>query len=390
MLSSSSVTRSFRYRLRPTPSQERTLFTWLKLTRELYNAALQERRDAWKMQRVSVSRIDQEKQLPSIRADRPEFNDVPIVVQRGALRRLDKAFSGFFRRCKSGDRPGFPRFKGAHHWNSIQIDDLGGKSPVVAGGKRVAIPLLGKIKLHVADDRPLRGAPKALRLVRDLGKWFVTFACVDVPTKPLPPTGKTVGVDLGLLAFAATSDGEIFANPHPLAAVRLEVERAHRRVSRRKRGSRRRRIAVATLARKQAHVSNIRRENHIAVARSLVARYDTICVEDLNVKGLASGMLAKSVNDAAWGGFLHWLDAKAESAARRIVKVDPRGTSQTCSSCGCVLVEKLSLAVRTFRCPTCGLVLDRDVNAARNIKGLGLVPQGAARAVGRRLRSASP
>ena len=384
------MTRSFRYRLKPSRAQAATLLEWLRLTRELYNAALQERRDAWAKQRKSVSRIDQEKQLPAVRSERPEFSDIPIVVQRGALRRLDKAFAAFFRRCKTGELPGYPRFKSARRWSSLLLDDLGQRSPLVAGGKRVAVPLLGKVKLHIADDRSLCGTPKALRLTFDLGKWYVTFACVDVPAKPLPATGKTVGIDLGLLTFAATSDGEMFDNPRPMRTKRIAVERAQRRVTRRKRGSKRRRIAARTLARRHAHVAGIRREHHITIARTLVARYDTIYVEDLNVRGLAAGMLAKSVNDAGWGEFRHWLACKAEDAGRQVIEVHPRGTSQMCSSCGCVAVEHLSLAIRVFRCAACGLVLDRDVNAARNIKGLGLAPQGAALPPRRRRRSATP
>ena len=384
------MTRSCRYRLRPTPSQERTLLAWLGLTRELYNAALEERCDAWKKQRVSVSCFDQFKKLPAVREARPEFAAVPSVVQRGALRRLDRAFAAFFRRCKAGETPGHPRFKNARRWNSILIDDISQLSPIVAGGKRISVPLLGKVKVHIADDRRLPGTPKAMRLTFALGKWFVTFACVDVPTKPLPATGATVGVDLGLLTFAATSDGVLYDNPRALREARIDVERAQRRVSRRRRGSKRRKAAVQVLARRHGHVANVRREHHITVALSLVSRYDTIVMEDLNVRGLARSRLAKSVNDAAWGTFHHWLSCKAEEAGRTVVKVDPYGTSQACSSCGCVAAEKLSLAVRTFACAACGMSLDRDVNAARNIKGLGLAPQGAARAVRRRQRSASP
>ncbi len=390
MLYYSSVTRSFRYRLRPTTAQERTLCSWLTLTRELYNAALQERRDAWVKQHISVSVYDQMKELPSIREVRPEFSSIPVVVQRGAIRRLDRAFSGFFRRCKQNEKPGFPRFRSSSRWNSLLIDDLNKRSPIVAGGKRVAVPILGKIKLHIADDRPLHGVPKAMRITYALRKWYVTIVCVNVPTKPLPTMGKSVGVDLGLLTFAATSDGEMFSNPQPLAVARIAMKQAQRRMTRRKRGSNRRRIAVRVLARRLAHVANIRRESHITIARSLVSRYDTIIVEDLNVKSLARGMLAKSVNDAAWSGFRHWLACKAEEAGRQVMEVDPRGTSQSCSSCGVVANEKLSLAVRTFRCTSCGLVLDRDVNAARNILGLGLAPQGAALLVRGRRRSASP
>lgn len=378
--------RSYRYRLVPTKAQERSLITWIHLTREIYNAGLQERRDAWGKQKVHVSVFDQIKQLPGVRAARPEFEAVPSVVQRGALRRLDRAFAGFFRRCRTGGAPGFPRFKGRDQFSSILIDDLDQKNPIVAGGKRVKIPMLGKVKLHM--HRAIEGTPKAMRLTVDAGgRWFVTFACVDVQSRPLPATGRVIGVDLGLTTFAATSDGEMFINPRHERTARIATERAQRRVSRRKRGSKRRHAARVLYAKQRAHVAAVRREHHIQVARSLVSKYDVICVEALNVKGLARSRLAKSVNDAGWGSFLHWLRVKAESAGREVVEVDPRGTSQTCPDCG--TVAKKTLAERVHRC-SCGLVCDRDVAAARVILGAGLALWGAAPVVVGQRRSAKP
>ena len=380
------MTRTFRYRIYPTKAQSKCFITALILTRELYNAALQERIGAWKLQSVSVSKYDQHNQLPAIRKERADVANISIVVLRGALNRLDKAFKNFFRRCKSSDKkPGFPRFKSASQWNSLIVEDLDKKSPIVAGGKRLKIPLLGKIKLNL--HRPLEGRPRkmSIKLEKD-GKWHVFIVCDSIEQKPLTATGSSVGIDLGLSTFVATSDGEMFENPRPLKHAKLLLERAQRRVSHRKKGSKRRKKAVRILAKHHAHVANIRRENHILVAKSLVAKYDTICVEDLNVKGLADGMLAKSVSDAGWGNFLHWLDVKAESAARQVIRVDPRYTSQKCSSCGNIV--KKSLAVRVHDCKQCGLILDRDVNAAINVKALGMSVQGAALLVKGQRRSA--
>lgn len=379
--------RSHRRRLHPTRAQERTLLAWLQLTRELYNAALQERRDAWQKQCISISRIDQEKQLAAIREDRTDLATVPVVVLRGALRRLDRSFQAFFRRCKTGETPGFPRFKSASRWETLEIDDLGQRSPIVAGGKRLALPLLGKIKLG-REHQKLEGRPKAIRVTRNAsGHWIAVVSCEDVPAQPLPPTDRAVGVDLGLIHFAATSDGEVFRNPRPLAEARIAVERAQRRVTRRRRGSKRRQAAVRLLRRQHERVAHLRRENAIRVARSLTSHYDTIVVEKLNVRGLARSALARPVNDAAWGTFHHWLRAKAESAGRTILEVDPRGTSQTCPDCGTVAPKPLSQ--RMHRC-ACGLVCDRDVAAARVILGLGTGLRGAATPVGVRQRSAKP
>lgn len=377
--------RSYRYSLRPTQAQTRTLAVWLGLTRELYNAALQERRDAWKKQRVRVSAYDQMAQLPAVRAMRPEFVAIPIVVLRGVLRRLDRAFAAFFRRVKAHETPGYPRFKGRGHFESLLLDQLDAKHPLVAGGRRVSIPLLGKVKLK--PHRQLEGVPKAMRLKRDGDRWFVTLVCVNVPMKSLPKTGRTVGLDLGLHHFVATSDGDTIPNERPGGKVALRLSRAQRRVTRRQKGSHRRREAVRWLAKAHAHVTNQRRERHILIAKALVAQYDTIFVENLNVKSLASGMLAKSVNDASWGLFLQWLAVKAEEAAREKLEVEARGSSMECPACG-NLVSK-SLNERVHRC-ACGLVCDRDVAAARVILGRGLRLQGDAALVMARRRSAQP
>jgi putative transposase len=366
------LTRTFRYQLRPSKTQERTLLAWLDMLRELYNAALQERRDASKKLKKNISRIDQEKSLPEVRDLRPEFGEIPISVLRGTLRTLDKSFRGFFRRYKAGKTPGYPRFKGKRRFNTIAIDDLGSYDLIVAGGRRIHVPLLGKVCFR--QHRPLCGTPKSARISRDGNRWYVTIQCADVPTRLLPKTGREVGIDLGITSVVATSDGETFENPQALASARLDLERAQRRVSRRKRGSNRRRKAVAILAKKHTHVANVRREHAIQTARTLVQKYDTIYVEDLNIVGLARGRLAGPMNDAAWGVRLHWLNCKAEEAGREVVKVDPRGTSQECSGCGATVRKDLS--ARVHRCPACGLVIDRDVNAGRNVKARGRRARG--------------
>lgn len=359
--------RSYRYRIEPTKSQEATLASWLTLGCELYNAALEERRDAWRKQRVGIGLFSQMSDIPDIRKCRDEFTRIPVKVMRGWLRRLDRSFASFFSRLATGARGGFPRFKSRSRFDTVEIDDLGGCKLIVSGGNRIHIPMLGKVKLK--QHRPTLGTPKSMRVVRDGSRWTVVIQCADVPSNPLSPAGHDVGIDLGINVLAMASDGEPFKNPHALRAAQLELARAQRRVSRRKRGSHRRRKAVRILARKHQRVANVRRENAIGIARSLVAKYDTIYVEDLNINRLARSMFAKSVHDASWGTLLHWIRVKAEEAGREVIAVDPRGTSQECSECDAEVRKDLS--VRIHNCPHCGLVLDRDVNAARNIKARG-------------------
>jgi putative transposase len=327
----------------------------------LYNSALEERRDHWKRgERVNFA--TQCRQLTEIRAADPEYAKLDREATEWTLRQLERAFDGFFRRVKSGQRPGYPRFKGRSRFNSMTYRRYGWS----LDGRHLTLRGIGRIKLHLS--RPVEGTVKTVTLKRDSrGDWWVTFSCEGVPARPLPDTGQAVGVDLGLSSFVTTSDGEHIENPRHLRTAEADLRRAQRRVSRRKRGGNRRRKAVRVLTRKHRAVQDARRDFHFKTALDLVRRYDLIAVEDLNIRVLARTRLAKSVSDAGWGQFLHALRTKAESAGREVIAVDPRGTSQECSGCGMTPDKKKTLAVRTHRC-SCGLVLDRDVNAARNIK----------------------
>lgn len=358
--------RYYKFRLYPTASQEVEMVALLEKLRDFYNAALQERREAYK-HGVRVNRASQEKAITAVKNDPecPEYASVHTHLLQGMVKRLDLAFDAFFRRVKAGEKPGYPRFKGRDRFDSFCFKDAGrgNGAAVVAGGARVRIAGVGNVKMKA--HREMEGALKTIAVKRESGHWYAILTR-DAPSKPLEPTGLTVGIDVGLTTFAALSDGTMVDNPRPMHSARLAVERSQRVVSRRKRGSKRRAKARKRLARLHAHVANVRRDFHHKTARAIVTKYDRIAVEDLNVKGLARGMLAKAVLDAGWGQFLAIITGKAEDAGRVLVRVDPNGTSQDCSACG-ERVPK-SLRVRVHRCPHCGLVLDRDTNAARNIE----------------------
>lgn len=325
-----------------------------------------------RLARKSVGLREQEKALHDVREVRPEYKAIHTHLLQDALTRLDRAFSAFFRRAKSGEKPGFPRFKGRGRYRTFTFKDApnGNGVKLIRRGRRVRLAGIGemKVKLH----RPWEGVLKqvSVTLSRD-DRWYVALACDDVPAKPLPPTGEDVGIDLGISTFATLSDGSVVENPRHLAQAEGRLQRAQRVVSRRRRGSSRRRKAVRLLARRHERVRAARLDFHHKAALELVRHYDRIAVEDLNVKGLARTMLAKPVHDAGWAQFTAILASKAESAGRELVKVRPSGTTQACSVCG-VLVPK-TLAQRVHRCPDCGYVADRDLNAARNVllKGLG-------------------
>lgn len=381
--------RVYRYRLSPTRAQEASLRETLERLRELYNAALQERRDAYRATGKSPTCYDQHHSLIEVRALRPEYATISTNLLQDALTRLDRAYAAFFRRCKAGEAPGYPRFKGRERYHTFTFKDVvrGRGAALVAGGKRVRLAGIGnvKIKLH----RPYEGRIKQISVTLDGdGHWYVALSCDDVPLRPLPPTGRSVGVDVGITTFAALSDGTLIANPRPLETAQRSVAKAQRKVSRRVRGSKRRGKARVLLAKQHARVARVRLDFHHRVALELVERYDRITIEDLNIKGLARGMLARQVHDAAWGQFATITTGKAESAGRVLGRCDPRGTSQDCSACGGEVRKPLS--VRIHACPHCGYVADRDVNAARNIERRGHRRRGGGDSFAEDPRSPSP
>ena len=355
--------RVLRYRLYPTPAQDATLRRTLERLREVYNAALQERRDAYQKQGITLRAYAQMAELKGVREVREDLATIHTHLLQDAITRLDRAYQSFFRRCKAGETPGFPRFKGKGRYRSFTFKDCTVKKRwLVGGGKRLSLSGVGnvKIKLH----RPLEGTLKQVRVRLDGdGNWYASMVCDDVRRQVLPGTGQSVGVDVGITTFATLSTGEGIHSPRPYRAAQERLAAAQRRVAhKRNKRSNGRRKAVALLGRQHAKVERIRRDFHRKVASDLVVQFDTIKVENLNIKGLAAGMLAKHVHDAGWAQFIEILAGKAESAGRELIKVDPRGTSQECSRCGAVV--RKSLAVRVHACPECGLVLGRDHNAA--------------------------
>lgn len=365
--------RSFTYKARLSRTVAQAAEGQLRLCAELYNAALEERKIAYKRARKPVGYFTQSAELPGLKEVRPEFKAISCMVLQNVLKRVDLAFAAFFRRVKSGDAPGYPRFKPARTYNSLTFRRSGWKR----SGNRLTLKGIGILKLFWSRD--LQGTVKTVTLRRDsCGDWWVAFSCDDVPASTLAPVGSAVGVDVGLESFLTTSDGEHVANPRPMRTEQAAVARAQRRVSKRAKGGHRRRKAVRLLAKRHRKVARVRRDFHRKTAIALVRKYDTIAVEDLNVRGLARGMLAKSVHDVGWGQFVAILAEEAEKATRVLVAVNPRGTSQACSDCGAVPDIRKGLGDRLHACPACGYTAHRDYNSARNILALGLLTTGQA------------
>ncbi len=355
--------KTFVYKLRPTPAQAACLAETLETCRRLSNHALSERKTAYHERGESIGFARQCASLPALKRTREwaSLLRVHSQVVQNVLRRVDRAFHSFFRRVKAGKQPGYPRFKGKGWYDSFTYPQWGNGVTLERG--RLTLSKIGAIRLHT--DRPLEGAPKTCTIVRKADGWYAHIAC-DVAPSPLPPTGNAVGVDVGLEFFATLSNGERIANPRFYRVAERKLKQAQRRLARRVKGGKRYHKARALLAKAHLKVKRARQDFAHKIARKLVTAYDRIAVEKLNIRGIARNHpLAKSITDAGWGLFLNILRAKAASAGRVVVDVNPAGTSQRCAQCGEPVPKRLS--VRWHSCPYCGCELHRDHNAALTI-----------------------
>lgn len=332
--------------------------------RQLYNAAVEQRITAYKRCGVSLSTYSQSNELPELKAACPEFKQIGSQVLQDVMERVGKAFQGFFSRLKKlGVKAGFPRFKSRSRYNSFTLKQSGWKLE----GRYLTIKGMGIFKLRLS--RPIEGTIKTITVRRDrCGNWWVSFSC-EVEAKSWPePVKEKVGVDVGLKHFCIDSDpdSQAIENPRYYQKAQAKLRKQQRKVSRCKKGSKRRQKAVKSLAKTHRNVVNMRRDFLHKTANHYLLSYREIHVEALKVSNMVKNRhLSKSISDASWATFFEILSAKAEEAGRTVVKVKPHGTSQNCSGCG-ERVPK-TLAVRVHHCTACGLVLDRDKNAALNI-----------------------
>jgi putative transposase len=359
------IRRTFKYRIYPTKRQIELLEWTLERCCELYNAALQERRDAWRINRISVGFNAQSAQLVEIKRERREYAEVYAQVLQDALHRVDKTFKAFFGRVKRGVKAGFPRFKSRSHYDSFTYPQDG----FAFKDGKLRLSKIGKVRIKL--HREMEGKVKTCTVKREAGRWYVCFS-VEGEAQPLPVSDESIGIDVGLTTFATLSDGTEIKNPRWYHEAQMKLRRAQHKVARRRKGSLRRHKAVRMLQRIHAHIRNQRADFHHKIARTLVNNYGIIVVEDLNIKGLVKGMLAKSVSDAGWSAFIAQITYKAESARRDLLKVDPRGTSQRCT-CGRSVPKKLK--DRWHECLACGLSVGRDHASALEILRLGLSRQ---------------
>jgi putative transposase len=369
--------KAYKYKLKPSAKIIAIFESWLALLCELYNAALNERRDAYRINHLSINYTAQANQLPEIKKDRPEFARIHSQVIQNVLKRVEFAFENFFRRVKESQRAGFPRFRSRSRYGSFTYPQSG----FWLKGKKLHLSKIGKVKVHLS--RPIEGEIKTCTIKREAEGWYVIFA-VEEPKKEVTPAPKeSVGVDVGIESFATLSDDEAapIGNPQYFRRAESDLKKAQRRLSRRVKGSKRRKKAVRLLQKKHLKVKRQRRDFHFKEARKLVNQYQSIKVEDLNIRGMVKNHhLAKSISDAGWGQFIMIVVNKAEEAGRTVIKVNPSYTSQDCSRCG--HRNRITLATRIYRCSRCNLVIHRDRNGAKRIEQKGrAVPSGSKRGV---------
>ena len=369
--------RAYKFRLYPTESQSRDLGVMLESHRHLYNCCLGMKTLAYKGYRLSVAYKDQSSWFKTERRHNPWFGNLNFSSAQGTMRRLEGAFSRFFERVKANKvakakglrRPfkkvGYPRFKGIDRFNSFLFPSHGDGCRLSCN--RLRVQHVGRIKTRV--HREVVGGIKTLSIKREAGKWFLILSC-ERPDPVVPKSDKpAVGIDMGLEHFLTTSDGEHVPNPRFHKVALPELRRANRRLARAKKGSRGRRKARHALQRVHARIANKRRDFSHKLSRGLVGRFGMIAAERLGVGNmLKNRRLSRSISDASWRAFLDATRYKAVEAGAEFVDVNPRMTSQTCSGCGSIVRKDLS--VRWHDCPHCGLSLQRDVNAARNILAL--------------------
>jgi putative transposase len=376
--------KSFKYRLYPSNAQQAVLEQTLERCRRWYNTCLAKRKEAYEKEKRTVGKYEQLRKVKELKQSNPYAAKVYSHILRIVVQDLDKAFQPFFRRVKAGETAGYPRFRGKNRFDSFGLKEYGNGFKL--DGRRLKLSGIGR--LRVRWHRPMEGEIKTVRICRQAGKWHGCFAC-EVHEQPLPSTGQSVGVDVGVHHLLATSDHEVVDSPCWYRNAQAKLRILQPRVSRRAIGGSNRRKAALALQRQHEYVANSRKDFLNKLAHSLIARYDFIALEDLPIQGMVRNRhLSKSILDAGWGSLKQRLADKAAEAGRQVILVNPSYTSKTCSSCG-MLFEGLSLADRWVEC-SCGLSIDRDVNAALNVLWVGQTHWGKSTDDGLRLPQATP
>lgn len=355
-----------KYRLKPTKKQAHILESQLEECRDLYNHFVEQRKRSWEEDQCSLTYHAQAMTLPKLKERCPALGQIHSQVLQNVAVRVDLAFKAFFRRCKAGEEPGYPRFRGYGRYDSMTFPQYGNGCRLVDGTLKLS--KVGAVR--VVQHRPLEGTPKTCTVRRSsTGKWYASVTC-DVDLQPTPVRGDAVGIDVGLHSFYTLSTGEQMPCPKFLRTDEKDLKRTQRKLSAAEKGTPGRAKRRKIVARVHERIANRRSNFCHQESRKLVNRFAVIAIEDLAVNRMVHNhCLAKSIIDAAWSQFAAHLTYKAAWAGTTLVAVNPAYTSQDCSQCG--HRERKTLAQRVHQCRCCGLTMDRDHNAALNILRLG-------------------
>lgn len=335
------------------------------VARFAYNWGLRRKKEDYEATGKSLSAIDLHRELNALKqTDYPWMYEVSKCCAQEALRDLDVAFKNFFRRVKNGEKPGYPKFKSKR--KGIGSFRLTGNIYVKAN--KVKLPRLGWLKLKEKDYLPLEAHILSATVSEKAGRWFVSLQVKENVPEPLK-NEEVCGVDVGIKALATLHDGTQFENPKALAKLREQLDRAHKRVSRRQKGSQNRKKAVRTLQKLYLRIGHVRKDAIHKATTAITKQFGVIGMEDLNVSGMVKNHhLANAVSDASFHEFHRQLTYKAGWNGGQVIQADRCfPSSKTCSQCGTKKAE-LRLSERVFCCEHCGLTLDRDVNAAINLR----------------------
>ena len=366
----------FKYRLYPSKTQTKALEEQLELCRLVYNRLLDNCKRQYREKGKTPSQFDLNNHLITLKQLRPEYSRIHSQVLQNISKRIKDSYTNFYARRRNGLKAGLPRFKKPGRYKSITYPQFGFKIE----GNKLNLSKIGNVRFKQHREPPEK--IKTLTVKRmPSGKWYAFFSCI-VESQPYDKPFEDVGIDVGLNSYAVLSDGTRIKNPRFYRKEEKRLGLLQRGLSRKVRGSSNWVKAKTRVARLHEKIGNRRTDFLHKASRKIADAYETVYVEDLRITYMVRNhCLAKSISDAGWGRFIGMIAYKAESAGGQLIQVNPRNTTQECFRCGQRV--KKTLSERNHVCPHCGLVMDRDLNAALNILARG-------RGIGRELPKFRP